>query len=285
MENTLKDIVVIYHADCTDGFGAAYAAWKKFEDTASYIPLKTQVEVDLNLKDKEVYVVDYSFNAEVDARVRGEAKKLVVIDHHQTAKDVVTAHPENVFDQNHSGAVLAWQYFHEDIPVPELLWYIEDHDIWKFALPENLEFNAALGQYERSFEVWDELVSNLANSEFRANFIETGKTIKQFEESLINDLLKYKERAHFEGHDIWVLNVSRVYRSILGHKLAKLNESEGGVPLSIVYYHSGGSVNLSLRSEGDIDVAAIAQKYGGGGHKHAAGIKVDSFEELPFKFI
>jgi oligoribonuclease NrnB/cAMP/cGMP phosphodiesterase (DHH superfamily) len=285
MEKILKDIVVVYHADCTDGFGAAYAAWKKFGDTATYIPLKTQVEIDIDFSDKEVYVVDYSFNAEVDARVRTEAKSLVVIDHHQTAKDVVTAHPQNIFDQSHSGAVLAWQYFHPDTTVPELLLYVEDHDVWKFVLPDNLEFNAALGQYERSFLAWDELVTNLANPEFRASFIETGRTIKDFEESLIKDLLKYKERARFEGHDIWVLNVSRVYRSILGHKLAKLNESEGGIPLSIVYCRSNGAINLSLRSEGDIDVAAIAQKYGGGGHKHAAGIKVADFKDLPFEFI
>ena len=34
---TLKKIVVIYHDQCRDGFGAAYAAWKKFGDDASYI--------------------------------------------------------------------------------------------------------------------------------------------------------------------------------------------------------------------------------------------------------
>lgn len=285
MENNLKDIVVIYHANCTDGFGAAYAAWKKFGDTASYIPLKTQVEIDLDLKDKEVYVVDYSFVAEVDAKVRAEAKSLVVIDHHQSAEAVVTAHPSNVFDQSHSGAVLAWQYFHPGTEVPELLLYVEDHDIWKFMLPANIEFNAALREYKRDFLIWDELISNLARPEFRESFIKTGATIKNFEEKLVEELLQYKERARFEGYDIWVLNVSRTYRSILGHKLAKLNEENGGVPLAIVYYRSGGSVSLSLRSEGDIDVAALAQKYGGGGHKHSAGINVASFSELPFEFI
>jgi uncharacterized protein len=208
-----------------------------------------------------------------------------VYDHHQTAKEVVESHPGNIFDQNHSGAVLAWKYFHPDTEVPELLLYIEDHDIWKFALPNNLEFNTALKQYERTFAVFDELVENLKSEEFRNNFIETGRTLQQFENSLIEDLLKYRERAIFEGHEIWVLNVSRIYRSILGHKLAKLNESEGGAPLAIVYYRNGGAVHLSLRSEGDIDVSEIAQKYGGGGHKHAASIRVSDFKDLPFKFI
>ena len=27
---------VIYHADCTDGFGAAYAAWKQLGNRAEY---------------------------------------------------------------------------------------------------------------------------------------------------------------------------------------------------------------------------------------------------------
>lgn len=38
----LKEIVIIYHAQCRDGLGSAYAAWKKFGDNASYIPRKTQ---------------------------------------------------------------------------------------------------------------------------------------------------------------------------------------------------------------------------------------------------
>ena len=38
LEEELKDIVVIYHAHCQDGFGSAYAAYQKFGDTATYIP-------------------------------------------------------------------------------------------------------------------------------------------------------------------------------------------------------------------------------------------------------
>ena len=36
--DTLKDIVVIYHDQCRDGLGAAYAAWKKFGDEAGLLP-------------------------------------------------------------------------------------------------------------------------------------------------------------------------------------------------------------------------------------------------------
>lgn len=29
-------VTVLYHADCPDGFGSAYAAWLRFGDSASY---------------------------------------------------------------------------------------------------------------------------------------------------------------------------------------------------------------------------------------------------------
>ena len=51
-------------------------------------------------------------------------------------------------------------------------------------------------------------------------------------------------------------------------------EVDGVLVSAVVRAHKGGS-KISLRSSGDVDVAAIAQKYGGGGHYHAAGISLD----------
>ena len=36
---------------------------------------------------------------------------------------------------------------------------------------------------------------------------------------------------------------------------------------------SGELTRVSFRSKGELNVAAIAQKFGGGGHFHAAGLK------------
>lgn len=284
-ENITKDIVVIYHADCRDGFGAAYAAWKKFGDNADYIPCKNQTPPPDNLVDKEVYVVDYSFSESILEDLMAHNKTVVVIDHHQTAQAVVEQYPQNVFDNNHSGAVLAWQYFHPDSPVPELLLYVEDHDLWRFALPQNRAYNVSIGQYPVTFAAWDELIDKLQDTSFRDAFIETGAQLAAFEDKIVAQLMKYRERVTFEGHEVWAINASRIYRSILGNHLASLNEEQGLIPLGIVYYHYGGAVHISLRSKGDCDVAAIAETYAGGGHKNAASIRVTSFAELPFSFV
>lgn len=284
MEN-LKDIVIIYHDQCRDGFGSAYAAWKKFGYDASYIPCKTQDPVPEGLTDKELYILDYSFKKpELDQLVASN-KKVVVIDHHATAEAAVKAFPDNVFDNEHSGAVLSWEYFHPDTQVPVLLKYIEDHDLWKFELPHNREFGAALGEYVQDFETWDQLARNMEDTDAFTSFISHGGVIAGFEDKLVDNMLRFRELVEFEGHQVYALNAERIYRSILGHKLATLNGEANRIELGIVYYRYDGMVHCSLRSNGDVDVAAIAQKYGGGGHKNAASIRAASFADLPFKFI
>jgi oligoribonuclease NrnB/cAMP/cGMP phosphodiesterase (DHH superfamily) len=283
---TLKNIVIIYHGSgCRDGFGSAYAAWKKFGDAASYLPMDTRNIVPDGLVDKEIYILDYAFSKEQLAELIDKNISVLVIDHHISDQAAVTSFPSNIFDINHSGAVLSWRYFHPDSPVPPLLKYIEDHDIWKFELPHNREFNVALGDYEMDFAVWDTLITKLRDEEFYNNYLEKGRVVAEFEDRLVEGLLKFKERVLFEGHEVYALNVSKRYRSILGHKLATLNKTEGRIALGIIYYHAKGKVNISLRSEDEVDVSEIAAKYGGGGHKNAAGLEVASFADLPFEFI
>lgn len=281
----LKDIVVIYHADCPDGFGAAYAAWKKFGDTASYLPCRAGGDLPKDITGKELYIVDYSFSKEILQQLLNINKSVVVIDHHQTAKEAVTSFPQNIFDIDHSGAVLAWQYFHPKVEVPDLLRYVEDHDLWRFALPENRAYNVSVGETPMTFEAWDALIEALKDETNLSDFIAKGTLLAKFEDTLVAKIMTYRERVNFEGHEVWAINSSRYYRSILGNKLAELNQATGAIALGIVYYHSNGEVSISLRSRGDIDVAVMAQKFGGGGHKHAAAFRVDSFADVPFKFI
>lgn len=285
MSETIKDIVVIYHADCPDGFGAAYAAWKKFGDSASYIPCPMPAPVPEGIVDKELYIVDYSYDKETIEQLIETNTSVVVIDHHQSGEAAVTAFPQNIFDTNHSGAVLTWKYFNPTTPVPSVLLYVEDHDIWNHKLPDHVEFNVSLHQIPRTFENWDTLITNLKNENYLHDFIEKGKLLAAFEQGIIIKLTEIKERVLFEGHEVWALNFGGHYKSILGNILADENQKNGGLALGIIYNHANGKVNISLRSKGDVDVAKMAEKFGGGGHKNAARIQVATFNELPFTFL
>ncbi len=281
----MKDIVIIYHHQCRDGFGAAFAAWKKFGDSASYIPCKTQDTVPEGLKNKELYILDYSYPLDVLEKLVAENKKVVVIDHHKSAKDTVLAFPGNVFDLEHSGAVLAWEYFHPGTEVPKLLLYIEDHDLWKMALPHNREFSAALGEYTQNFSTWGKLSRNLSEKLHFDSFIRHGTIISRFENRYVNNLIEFRERVRCEDCEVYAVNCARIYRSIVGNRLAGLNLKSGREPFGIVYYRYDGMWHCSLRSHSGFDVSVIAKKYGGGGHAGAASIRTKTFSELPFTFI
>lgn len=281
----MKDTVIIYHDQCRDGFGSAYAAWKKFGEEASYIPCKTQMPIPKGLEGKDLYILDYSYSkAELDTLVANN-KSVLVIDHHKTAETAVTAFPDNIFDLEHSGAVLSWMHFHPETIVPKLLKYIEDGDLWKRELPNNREFGASLAEYTQDFTTWDKLATDLEDDALWEKFLERGRIISGFENRLVNSILEYREKVECEGHEIYAVNAERTYRSILGHRLANINLKEGRDPFGIVYYRYEGMWHCSLRSHGGFDVSVIAEKHGGGGHPGASSIRAERFEDLPFTFV
>jgi oligoribonuclease NrnB/cAMP/cGMP phosphodiesterase (DHH superfamily) len=273
-----QDIVVIYHADCRDGFGAAYAAWKKFGDTAEYISRKTQFPPPDGLFNKEIYILDYSYSkASLDELV-AQNRSVVVIDHHQTAEPAVTSFPQNVFDQSHSGATLAWMHFHPNVPVPKLLLYVEEHDLWKNTLPHSGEIAAIIGEYPMTFETWDTLVALFENEESFKKLVEKGAMLREYIDRQARMSADSAEPVIFEGHEVYALNYPGPYRSLVGNLIAEKHP-----PFSLIWSYEDGVFRVSLRSIGEFDVAKIAEKYGGGGHKNAAGFKCKTLEELPFQ--
>jgi phosphoesterase RecJ-like protein len=47
------------------------------------------------------------------------------------------------------------------------------------------------------------------------------------------------------------------------------------VSMLVVEPPEGGTIRISLRSKGDLDVARFCERFGGGGHARAAGMKLD----------
>ena len=72
------------------------------------------------------------------------------------------------------------------------------------------------------------------------------------------------------------------HRSRIGHELAQ--RALFKLPWGVVYRVTGPRVDVSLYSIGDLDVAKVAQTYGGGGHANAAGFSV-SLERWLAEFV
>jgi len=77
-----KNIAVLYHGGCPDGFGGAYAAWKKFGDDADYIPMKYNWPVPEKLDGKELYFIDFDgidAFSELIEQIRAQDKKVLIV--------------------------------------------------------------------------------------------------------------------------------------------------------------------------------------------------------------
>lgn len=246
---------VLYHADCADGFGAAWALWKKYPD-ARYIPVKHGQPPPEGLDGAHVMMVDFSYRREVIEQLAQSAASLLILDHHVTAQAALAGLPYAYFDVKKSGAVLAWEWAHAE-PVPWLLQYVQDKDLWQWRLPDSREMNAALASYPFDFQVWEGLTRDVLKVE--------GRAILRREHSLIDKIIEESVLVEFEGETVPAV-YSPVMTSQIGERLCQ------GFPFCLIWHERDGLRYFSLRSKpGTADVSALASRYGGGGHVNAAG--------------
>ena len=94
---------VIYHANCSDGFGAAWAAWKLLGERAEYHAAK-HGDIPPDVRGKNVVVLDFSYSNAITKQLAQSAKNFLIIDHHKSA--VVELHDVTCTESQRRDAVL-----------------------------------------------------------------------------------------------------------------------------------------------------------------------------------
>jgi nanoRNase/pAp phosphatase (c-di-AMP/oligoRNAs hydrolase) len=291
--------LVIYHANCNDGFGAAWVAYnalsrREYENT---VPVyKDGIELfpamygqeppwDKIDKDTHVWIVDFSYPAEKLIVVAERAYYTVVLDHHKTAEqefdkigggDRTALGLEIYYHVNKSGAMLTWDYFnnaHPDQSAPLLIQHIQDRDLWKFELEGTREVHMYLSTLPQTINDWDLFSAVLESRPSKVYAI--GTAIKRYYDQTIQHIIgASKQSITIDGIKGLVCNANHMFASDIGNILAK----ESGTFGATWYQNGSGDACFSIRSIGDFDVSAIAKKFGGGGHKNAAGFKVAFYD-------
>ncbi len=250
--------LVLYHGDCPDGFGAAYAAWKRYGERADYRAI-SHGDPAPDVRGRRVLVVDFAFARDVTEALRTEAADLRVLDHHRSAAADLRGLAYCEFDMNRSGAVMAWEHLHR-APVPPLLRYVQDRDLWRNALPGSAEVSAALSAHPYDVHVWDGLDVEALRRE--------GAVLLRYQRQLVDRIAARATPIELGGVRVPVVN-SPVLQSEIGDRLAR------GQPFAGVWWQGGdGLARWSLRSTPEgLDVSVIASRFGGGGHRNAAGFR------------
>lgn len=280
----------IYHGACDDGFGAAWAVRKALGSEVDFYPGVYQKEPPPH-EGRDVIFVDFSYKAPVLHAMAAKASTVLILDHHKTAAEDLASLPppldgpydpsamlgwqrecnapaaiHALFDMDRSGAALAWDFFNGG-KRPDFIEYLQDRDLWRKQLSGGDEFTIALRSYPQDFEIWDQLVTAGADQ-----LIAEGKSIQRYYRLRVEELKRSAYKASIGPELCYISNAPYFAASEVAGELA-----ERDLPFGACYFEAEqGRFQYSLRSRGDFDVSAIARKFGGGGHKNAAGFSVNS---------
>ena len=260
--------LVIYHADCVDGFTAAWAAWRYLRGAAAYLPTH-HGDPPPDVTGHEVYLLDFAYRRDITLELARHAAQLLVLDHHKTALEELGDLPFACLDMEQSGAGLAWRHFHPEAPVPRLVLAVEDGDLWRHELPDTRAIYLRLQFEPRTFRNWERIAALTATDAGFEAFAQEGRVLQEEREFQVERMLLKRYEVVLEGERGLAAEAPPSLRSELGHRLAQLCGTFG-----LVWYPRAGSYHVSLRSIGDYDVERLARRFGGGGHRNAAGFTV-----------
>ncbi len=269
--------LVLYHGrSCPDGFAAALAARLFYGTTAEYLGLDhgdIKAVDDLPpLQGRAVYILDFSFDAGILQGIEERAAKLVLLDHHKSAAEKLTGFACRCgvvhFDMGKSGARLAWEFFHPDVPVPDLVRFVEDRDIWAWQFPESAGFLAALDMEPFDYDRWAQIAAFTPDQ--LTSFMARGQAMDEKFAKLAFDIAEGAQPVVFNGQTGLMVNAPGVFHSLVGELLSK----KSGTFALMWTAGKGGVVKVGLRSQRGFDCIPLAESMGGGGHAQACGFKI-----------
>jgi len=278
----LKNIdVIIYHSPCHDGTSGAWVALKYMKEhfpennpeLFGTQPGRNEYNFP-DINNKNVIIIDISFSKEIMIDLYNNAKSLICLDHHKSAKEQLMNLDFCVFDMKKSGVQLAWDYFYPNIDYPEFINYIAGRDLWDFSNPNTKPFSSGLF-YNTSklneteiFKYFDELYENKNKIN---DLIEFGKIHLDIDNNIVGTLCKSAILCKMDNkYYVWVAE-TRLYRSEVGDILCSRDDCD--FSLTYCYDLKQNAWWISLRSKNDKqDVSQVAQNYNnGGGHHNASG--------------
>lgn len=275
--------LVLYHGrSCPDGFAAALAAWLFYGGQVEMVGLDhgdTQSADDLPpLAGRAVYILDFSFTAEILSAIEQRAAKLVLLDHHKSAAEKLTGFACRCgvvhFDMGKSGARLAWEFFHPDAPLPDLVRFVEDRDIWAWKFPESAAYLAALDMEPFDLARWRDIAA--FNPDQKAVFMARGQAMDEKFHKLASDIAEGAQPVTFNGQPGLMVNAPGAFHSLVGEMLSQRSGS-----FALMWTAGkGGIVKVGLRSQRGFDCIPLAESMGGGGHAQACGFRMGA-ERLP----
>lgn len=273
--------IIFYHNADLDGKASAAIILEKFPNSILYgVDYYNNLdEYKDKLLDKDIFMVDFSFSDPKDMIYLKENYKdsFIWIDHHKTSIDNSIQYNYNdingIREIGKSGCELTWKYFNHNKQIPKAIFYLGRYDVWDHDIDKDiLPFQYGMRLYENNptDKIWSTLLENsIFSRSITTEIIIRGNIIIEYERLQNNKISKSQcYTIDFEGYKALVVN--RGYLNSLFFNNVYDTYSHD-ILISYSKYPKNWKVSIYCPIDKDINVAEIAKKYGGGGHKGAAG--------------
>lgn len=279
--------LIIHHNDLDGRCSAAIIRYfyMQFlhEVSPSCIEMDYNLELDLTLlndvlgKDDTLYIVDFSLKEDVMEKVFAITKNVVWIDHHKTAMErKYSIEIPGIRGNEFAACEYTWKYMCErfeinnpiDVDIPVAVKLISDRDNWNWKFGEETKlFNAGMITVDNdpNSSIWNDVFNSYSEV---VKIMGRGTVLCAYQESSWrNSMDNSGFETAFDGHRCFAINLGGIGSEAYGERINNYD-------LCVDFKFTGKNWIVSLRST-KIDVSEIAKKYGGGGHKGAAGFTLN----------
>lgn len=202
--------------------------------------------------------------------------EFVWIDHHKTAIDAALSSGfyanRGRLEVGKAACELIWEFLHPGETIPEAVWLLGRYDVWDLeANPRVVPFQYGM-MYEDipvdDQEGWRTVVEDRGYHITR--IVQTGRIIQRSIEQGFRGTAEYAcFEIEWEGMN-WIA-INGPYRGSGVFKSVFDPRRHHGM---LSFFWNGKEWRFGMYSDReDVDVSAVAKKYGGGGHKGAAGFQ------------
>ena len=289
---------VFYHTDM-DGKASAAIVRKYYKLDQDYqdknpnlegavypfemFPINYNIDFPFGKIESQETVVIVDFSLQKDGEFEELLKitdNVIWIDHHISAiqkHNHLQYKLDGIRKVGVAGCVLTWQYFYPDKLPSMTINLIGDYDIWEF------QYGEITNYLQSGIRIFDTSPQSsnwlkwLDGKYYPDQEIATGEVVEKYKENNYKSLIKgLSFYCVFEGYRAVCCNQAQTGSPLFN----SVDESTYDIMITFSFNGLLWSVHIYTKKE-DIDVSEIAVKYGGGGHRNAAGFQCTT---LPFSF-
>lgn len=287
-------IHVLTHGNCYDGFGAYWSARRYLEQKEiKDVKYNTAVYGGKLENPKDSLVVFIDFCPE-DKKLLNELQQnnlVIILDHHVTAQEnlkdatkldfnfdeVLNKFKAGekglycLFDMDQSGAGIAYRYFFQTDVVPNMIRLIEDRDTWKFKYKESKDFHSYLLSKPFDYDVWTKVFEDSSDKEKFSAIIKAGEALTEYSDQIVSKICALASVQTVAGLEVGFVNTTSHWAEV-GEFMVQKKNLDYSIAFTIDF--SLGMIKGSIRRPTGLDCTKLAEHFGGGGHKGAAGFSV-----------